>query len=210
MDRTFQVSTILALGALGVLGCDIFNQRAEALPQPAGNGIPNFRVVDAEVYRGGQPTAEGWAYLKSRGVKTVVKLDLISEGSDEAAANLGMTVVDASGPPSSYLDVYGAPKPERIRLAVSTLQDENLRPVFVHCLHGQDRTGLIVGLFRVLTDHYPKPMAYKEMRENGFHPALHGLHEIWENFDGKSLPAGRPESNGGKRALSAGAGARSS
>ena len=152
-------------------------------------GIPNFRVVTSGVYRGGQPTAEGWAYLKSKGVKTVVMLHLPSEGTDEEAAKLGMTVVDASGPPSDLGNILGAPKPERIRLAVETLQNESLWPVYVHCLHGQDRTGLIVGLFRVLHDHYTKEMAYKEMRANKFHPALHGLHEIWERFDGKTLPS---------------------
>ncbi|OGS36399.1 MAG: hypothetical protein A2506_13125 [Elusimicrobia bacterium RIFOXYD12_FULL_66_9] len=160
---------------------------------PPEHGIPHFHEVTSGVYRGGQPTTEGWAYLKSKDVKTVVKLDLESEGSDEEAVKLGMTVVDASGPPSDLSNVFGAPKPGRIRLAVATLQDERLRPVYVHCLHGQDRTGLIVGLFRVLHDGYTKKAAYAEMRRHGFHPALRGLHEVWEHFDAKTLPGAQPD-----------------
>jgi tyrosine-protein phosphatase SIW14 len=151
-------------------------------------GVPNFRVVDPGVYRGGQPTTEGWAYLKSLGVKTVVKLNLESEGSDMEATNLGMTVVDASGPPSDITNMFEAPPPEHIRLAVQTLEDEGRRPVYVHCLHGYDRTGLVVGLFRVRHDHYTKAEAFKEMRENNFREGFWGLLQVWENFDGKTLP----------------------
>jgi hypothetical protein len=28
-------------------------------------GIPNFKVVDASIYRGGQPCPNGWGYLKT-------------------------------------------------------------------------------------------------------------------------------------------------
>lgn len=178
--RRFGLMSLLALLACATAAC----ASHKVLPE---HGVPNFREVIPGVYRGGQPTSEGWAYLKEKGVKTVVRLHLDSEGSDEEAVKLGMTVVDASGPPSEIGDVFGAPKPERIRLAVETLRDEKLRPVFVHCLHGQDRTGLIVGFFRVLHDGFTKKAAYAEMRKHKFHPALRGLHEAWERFDGKTL-----------------------
>lgn len=116
-----------------------------------------------------------------------MKLNFESEGSDEEAAKLGMTVIDASGPPSDIGNVFGSPKPERIRLAVETLRNESLRPVYVHCLRGQDRTGLIVGLYRVLYERFTKDAAYEEMRKYGFHRSLHGLREVWENFNGKML-----------------------
>lgn len=148
-------------------------------------GIPHFQEVRPGVYRGGQPTEEGWAYLRSLGIKTVVKLDLPSEGSDDAAQKLGMTVVDASGPPATFRNFLGAPKPERISLALQTLEDEKHWPVFVHCRHGQDRTGLVIGLFRVLHDGYTKAAAYQEMRLNGFHRSLIGLRRVWDRFDGK-------------------------
>lgn len=159
-----------------------------AKPRKTAPAIANLRMVDEGVYRGAQPSGRGWAALKALGVKTIVKLDLPSEGSDAEAEKLGITVIDAWGPPSDLGSVYGAPRPEKIRRAVEALSDPKLRPIFVHCLHGEDRTGLIVGLYRVLHDGYKKEDAYAEMRAAGFHPVLHGLHEIWEEFDGKTLP----------------------
>jgi hypothetical protein len=167
-----------------------FLARRRPVRKSAGppRGVPNFREVDPGVYRGGQPTAAGWESLKALGVRTVVKLDLPREGSDAAAQSLGMAVVDASGPPSDLTNMLGAPTPERLKLAVKTLEDSRSRPVFVHCLHGQDRTGLVVGLYRVLHDGYSKRRAWREMRVDGFHRSLHGLREVWERFDGKTVP----------------------
>lgn len=161
---------------------------ATAQAQELSTGVPNFREVAPGVYRGGHPTAEGWGFLKEKGVKTVVRLHLSSEGDDKEAAALGMTVIDASGPPSTLKDVFGAPKPERLKLAVAALNDESLRPVYVHCLHGEDRTGLIVGLYRVLHEGRTKAEAYQEMRKLGFHRSLRGLRAVWKRFDGKSIP----------------------
>lgn len=176
--------------ALALLLCAA-SAAAEAPVAPSSAavaGIPNFREVAPGVYRGGHPTAEGWAYLKAKGVRTVVRLHLPSEGSDDEAEALGMTLIDASGPPATVKDVFGAPTPERLKLAVDSLRDESLRPVYVHCLHGQDRTGLIVGLYRVLHDGRTKDAAYEEMRRHGFHRSLRGLRTVWKRFNGKSVP----------------------
>jgi len=173
----------------------------EAAATPAAPaGLPRFHLVRPGVYRGGQPDAAGFAYLKSLGIKTIVKLDLPSEGSDAEAAKLGITVVDASGPPADVFSLLRAPSPQRIALAVQTLQDESKWPVYVHCHHGEDRTGLVVGLFRVLHDGYTKAAAYREMRANGFHRGLRGLHQLWEKFDGKTLPDAPTARSEGTRA----------
>jgi tyrosine-protein phosphatase SIW14 len=52
----------------------------------------------------------------------------------------------------------------------------------VHCTHGQDRTGLVVGLYRTIHDGWTKTDAYREMLQLGFHPELRGLREFWEDF----------------------------
>lgn len=182
---------ILILSLLS--GAAITSHSAEVTPTVSSATIPNFHEVSTGVYRGGQPTTEGWAFLKSKGVKTVVKLNFESEGSDKEAEALGMTVIDASGPPSELKNMFRAPKPEKIRLAIEALRDRKNRPIYIHCLHGQDRTGLVVALFRVIEEGRTKAEAYKEMRKLGFHRSLRGLHEMWESFNGKSLP-GQPPS----------------
>ena len=179
--------TLLAF-CLAVPAVSSAAEDAVAKSTSIAEGVPNFREVAPGVYRGGHPTAAGWEFLRSKGVKTVVKLHLPSEGSDDEAAALGMTVIDASGPPATIKDVFGAPKPERLGLAVESLRDESLRPIFVHCLHGEDRTGLIVGFYRVLHDGKTKEVAYKEMRLYGFHRSLRGLRAVWKRFNGRSIP----------------------
>lgn len=158
------------------------------------NGVPNLdEVVPGKVFRGGQPTQEGWAHLEGLGVKTVVKLNFDAEGLDDEAWNHDMNVVVASIAPEDFpqtlnpLESFKRPWCARVKRAVRTLQDEKNWPIFVHCSHGQDRTGLVVGMFRVLHDRKTKSDAYQEMLDHQFHEGLHGLHEAWEGFDGQGL-----------------------
>jgi protein tyrosine/serine phosphatase len=48
-------------------------------------------------------------------------------------------------------------------------------PVFVHCAHGSDRTGCMVGIWRVSEDGYSYDQAYKEMRKYYFGPQFTNL-----------------------------------
>jgi tyrosine-protein phosphatase SIW14 len=186
--KSLHTLIVAVLCVVSLTACSAITTPGVIENQVAPNGVPNFQEVGPGVYRGGQPTSEGWVYLQKKGIKTVIKLNLAPEGSDDEAVALGMVVVDASGPPSDVTNVFDAPKPERIRLAVQTLENESLRPIYVHCLHGQDRTGLVVGLYRVLHDHKTKSDAFKEMRKNGFHWEFLGLLKVWDDFDGKTLP----------------------
>jgi protein tyrosine/serine phosphatase len=149
--------------------------------------IPNFKEFSPGLYRGGQPSPDGWLSLKELGIKTVVKLNFPYEGSDEEAIKLGMTVVDCYGPPSGLINIFEHPDPDRIRLAVQTLGNKTEQPIYVHCLHGQDRTGLVVGLYRVLYEGFTKKEAFREMFQNGFHWEFLGLLDFWEDFDGKGF-----------------------
>ena len=73
---------------------------AGVLPALAGNvpGIKNFDQVDAHVYRGAQPTGEGFRYLARIGVKTVIDL---REAGERAQAE--ERIIKASG--MAYVNV---------------------------------------------------------------------------------------------------------
>lgn len=143
-------------------------------------GILNLQAVHYQkVYRGGQPSRDGWKYLKSVGVKTVIKLNFPDEGLDD---HPDFTVIDCAMPPKDIWQAVGKPDPVMVSSALHALTDQNNWPVFIHCLHGQDRTGLMVGMFRVKFDGWTKDEAYAEMMQFGFHPELVGLTEIWEQF----------------------------
>jgi protein tyrosine/serine phosphatase len=169
---------LLAVAAL--FGCS---------PAVYTHGIPNLVQVEPRIWRSGQPTtAEQWQYLKSIGITRVVKLNFQSEGSDYGATAAGMTVHILSIQPEGDKDIFDNilntfVKPDPARLVEIETAIELGGGVLVHCTHGQDRTGLAIGRYRVLYDGWSKDAAYAEMLANNFHPSLHGLHESWEDFE---------------------------
>ena len=143
---------------------------------PLTHGIPNLRQVEPGVWRGGQPTAEGWTYLASLGVTEDVKLNLENGGDPEATA-LGMTVHSF---PLSFARQIGLREIPRAEFYTLIDSQPPTRNVFIHCQHGEDRTGVAVALWRMRQDNWTKPMAEKEMLKFGFHKSLFGLWRFWK------------------------------
>lgn len=155
---------------------------------PAPLSVPNLHQVRPGLWRSGQPTtAAHWSQLKALGVSRIVKLNFEAEGSDDGARLIGMTVYTLSIQPAWDTDVFDAlgntfikPDPDRLAEAESVILLGG--GVLVHCTHGRDRTGFVIGQSRVLDDHWTKDQAYSEMLKNGFRPILRGLHEAWEHW----------------------------
>jgi len=144
------------------------------------HGVPNLVEVEPGLWRGGQPTIAGWAHLRDLGVRTVIKLNFDAEDVDDPAAVLGMTVLPVPFPPSEIDNLLGGPTVEQVRRIVAAMADAKARPTYVHCTHGQDRTGLAVGAYRV-SRGWPKSKAWWEMRERGFHELFLGLTDFWHD-----------------------------
>ncbi len=146
------------------------------------HGVPNLVQVDANVWRSGQiTTAEGWQWVYSLGVRHDVKLNFASEGSDDGAIAVGITVHTCSiEPDENLLHTVQPPDATQIQNALGIMRGGG--GVLVHCTHGWDRTGLVVGEHRVLDDHWTPSDAYKEMLRLGFHESLIGLKGAWEDF----------------------------
>lgn len=163
-------------------------------PTVMTHGVPNLARVDGGVWRSGQiATTEGWTYLltTTRAKRLhVLKLNFDDEGNDELAVKLGIDVHVLSIQPRGDQDLwddiksaFARPDPKLLDEAEALLAGATADDVWlVHCTHGQDRTGLVIGRYRVLHDGWTKDAAYAEMLANHFHPELHGVHEAWENF----------------------------
>jgi tyrosine-protein phosphatase SIW14 len=132
-------------------------------------GLPNLHEVTPTLYRGAQPTAVGMRQLKALGIKTVLNLRSFNSDKDE----LGDTGL---GYEHIYMKAWHPEKEDIIRfLRITT--DKDRTPVFVHCQHGADRTGLMCAIYRVAVCNWTKEEAIREMTQGGF-----GHHTIWKNL----------------------------
>jgi len=139
------------------------------------HGVPNLAQVEPGLWRGGQPTSEGWRYLSSLGVRRTIKLNTEHEASDAPAHSNGIEVLRF--PITATEQTIGKPGLSKLNAAVQAISTNG---TYVHCQHGQDRTGLVIGAYRVRIEHWPKGQAYREMLTNRFHPLLRGLCWSWE------------------------------
>lgn len=103
-------------------------------------GAPNLHRVDAALYRGAQPTAEGMQNLRKQGITTVVNLRSFSSDRDEIGST-GLAYEHI------YMKAWHPERKEAVRF-LQIVTDPKRTPVLVHCHHGSDRTGAMVALYR--------------------------------------------------------------
>lgn len=137
---------------------------AQPLVRP---GLPNLHRVSPELYRGAQPTAEGMAQLRALGVRTVVNLRANHSDADKLAGT-GLRYVAI---PVTAVGIGDDHVARFLRVAA----DPAAQPVFVHCQHGADRTGLMVAMYRVAVQGWEREAAIDEMLHGGFR--FHGIYE---------------------------------
>jgi len=138
---------------------------------PVAQDLPNFHaVVEGQIYRGGQPTPDGIKQLHQMGIKTIIDLRFeaprVIYQERKLSLSLGMGWI--AMPMTPVTDPYDK---EMDYLENALLNDPSLRPVFVHCLRGEDRTGLVFGIYRALqqTPRWTPSAAFAEMLQYGFH-----------------------------------------
>ncbi|MHC4689665.1 MAG: fused DSP-PTPase phosphatase/NAD kinase-like protein, partial [Planctomycetota bacterium] len=96
-------------------------------------GLENFHKVSKDLYRGAQPSREGFAELKNLGIKTIVNLRSFHSDRDQMA---GRDFIYEH----IFMKAWHPEDKEIIRFLDIVTNETNL-PVFVHCQHGADRTG---------------------------------------------------------------------
>ena len=142
----------------------------------AQTSIVNFKQVDPGIFRGGRPGDEGMKELDALGVKTIIDL----ENEDSAIAAEQATAATLNIKLISYsMDYKTAPDLQEVTTLLADIADVASQPVYVHCKHGEDRTGLIIGLYRVKYDHWTAKAAYSEMLQDHFHPFLKNLADFF-------------------------------
>lgn len=162
---------------LGILGFGVTVSPAASLPL---GGVPNFYKVDNQVYRGAQPTVEGFVNLAKLGVKTVIDLRELGEHSQAGEE----AIVKAQG--MQYLSIplkkMGTPAAETMSRILGLLNDSSAGPVFVHCKRGADRTGAVIACYRISHDSWNNAQALSEARDDGMSSFQRALKHYVKQF----------------------------
>ncbi len=135
-------------------------------------GLPvNFGVVEeGKLYRGAQPTADEIENLYRRGVKTIVKLNVADLDMERfATGELGIRLMEI---PLNARDTGTATSCAQVERAYAAISDPLNWPVYVHCDHGRDRTGFLVGLYRERVEGWTWAQVSDELRRYGHDTAM--------------------------------------
>ena len=150
--------------------------------QSLAGDLPRLRQVNSSILRGGRPTAQGLKILAQKGIKTIINLENSQSAVQFEKQNLrnsGIRLI------TSPMESFSTPDDNQVQAVLEALNDPKNFPIYIHCHHGEDRTGLIVGLYRV--EHGVSPAdAYHEMLSLGFHKILFPLNSYFEaktNFE---------------------------
>ena len=131
-------------------------------------GVSNFGKVTDTLYRGAQPTDEGFSNLSKLGINIVVDLRGSGPHERELVTRLGMKYVPL--PWHCY-----SPQDEQFAKFLTLLRENPGQKVFVHCRLGDDRTGMEIAAFRMAEQGWTAQEARKEMiafGANWFHRAM--------------------------------------
>ena len=137
-------------------------------------GIDNLGRVNDTYYRGGEPADD--ATLAALGIKTVV--DLRGDDADAEdrlfAERAGMNYVQIP------MTTHQPPTPSVISSFLQVVTDAANLPVYVHCVGGRHRTGVMTAVYRMTQERWTAAQAFKEMKQYKFGPDF--LHPEFKRF----------------------------
>jgi tyrosine-protein phosphatase SIW14 len=131
-------------------------------------GLTNVGRLAPGIYRGAQPSPNGYSTLKKLGIRTVINLRT-TEDEKKKVESAGMRSVEIP------LGMFNKGDREKVDKVVAIMADPANRPIFVHCRQGRDRTGIVVAAYRMKIEGWPLALAEAEMESFGFN-------DVWVNF----------------------------
>lgn len=138
--------------------------------------IDNFGRISDHFYRGAQPKGQDYSDLAALGVKTVVNLT-----SDDADVN-EKAMVEKAG--MKYIQIpmttHEPPTPAKISQFLGLLSNPESTPIYLHCVGGKHRTGVMTALYRMTDEGWTAEQAFQEMKQYKFGADF--LHKEFKNF----------------------------
>lgn len=186
MRNPLFLAVVAALGACAACAgasSEPQGSSASAIDTTTDTPPGNFgEVTPGQIYRGREPSQEQIAWLRrEHGIRTFVDLRLVERetppGSDherEQVEAAGATYVNIRITPWIVVDVDGIQKALDILDGKPVVLEDGAEPVtlpfpvYLHCLGGIDRTGVIVALHRVESEGWGPSCAYAEWTDYGY------------------------------------------
>jgi protein tyrosine/serine phosphatase len=168
--RSAAIAVIVSLSLAAVTSAE--TARAGAIR------IENFAQVNQTYYRGAQPVGQDYADLAALGVKTVI--NLIGNASDRDPQEASL--VERQGMRYVNIPMSTRVAPTRVQLEqfLALVNDAASRPVYVHCVGGSHRTGVMTAVYRMTHDGLSGAQAFREMKQFKFGPDF--LHPEFKRF----------------------------
>lgn len=136
----------------------------------AMDGVANAGEVTPLLYRGAQPSREGFSALAKNGI--AIDVDLRFEGNrageKQAAEAAGLQYVAL--PWSCHY-----PSDATVQKFLTVIHENPDKKIFVHCQHGVDRTGMMIAAYRMAEQNWNAEEARREMIAFGFDQ----VHRTW-------------------------------
>jgi protein tyrosine/serine phosphatase len=164
-------SVVLSSVALAASGCGGVPAKSQPT-DPAGN----FKEVSTGIYRGGRPDQAGVEVdLPNLGVKTIIDLE-----NDDQAIALERSWAQQAGINfiSKPMNGMDSPNDGEVNDILAKIRTE--QPVYVHCMQGHDRTGLVIALYRVFYEGWSPKAAHDEMMADGYNSLLIAMNHYFE------------------------------
>jgi len=155
---------------------------ATASPALADIHIDNFGEINEHYFRGAQPKGDDFHALAALGVKMLI--DLAAEGDESEATNAKAAGIQFVRIP---MTTHQVPTPAVIAQFLSLVNNPANQPVYVHCIGGRHRTGVMTAIYRMTMDGWPAARAFQEMQQYKFGAVF--LHPEFKAFIDKYVPA---------------------
>jgi uncharacterized protein (TIGR01244 family) len=139
-------------------------------------GIFNFGKISSAYYRGGELKGDDAADLAALGVKTVIDLrgDDFDPAEQQLVSGAGMKYVRMP------MTTHTPPTEQQIADFLALVNDPASQPVYVHCVEGRHRTGVMTAIYRMTVDGWTADQAFKEMKQYKF--GMDFLHPEFKHF----------------------------
>jgi tyrosine-protein phosphatase SIW14 len=177
----FRRNTVGLFVALAIAASVPSAHAKDRTPTPAAVAAPpvqieNFGRVNDHYYRGAQPNGNDLADLVKLGIKTTIDLtNGDGNGSEQSLAQgLGMKFFKIP------MSTRAVPTPEQISQFLSIVKDPANQPVYVHCVGGKHRTGVMTAIYRMIDEGWAPARAFQEMKSYKFGADF--LHPEFKNF----------------------------